>query len=221
MGAGLAAARDCQRACLKTPGPVPFDHRLDGGVALLSLLIVVPWLVWRGRQRHAPAWHIGLQVATAVYAAVVVELAFFPFPLPPIALAPGNEFTFDYRGFPYPWLNPVPFDTIGASLGRSLDFQDARFLVGNVLAFAPVGALVPLLSPAWNGWRRVLFAGFGVSLAIESAQLGLSLVVGYPYRTADVDDVLLNTIGVLLGYLAFRAADRLLGSVIAPERVFW
>ena len=200
---------------------MPFERRLDGTFALIPLLLVVPWLVWRGRRRREPAWRIALHIATAVYAAVLIDLAFFPFPLPPLALPPGNEGAFDYRGFPYPWVNPIPFDTIGASLGRSLDFQDARFLVGNVVGLVPLGALVPLLRPAWNNWRRVLLAGVGVSLAIEVAQLGISLVLGYPYRTADVDDVILNTDGVLLGYLAFRVADRLLRTVIPPERVFW
>lgn len=200
---------------------MPFSHRLEGGFAFVPLLIVVPWLLWRGRQRHEVGWRVALQVASAIYAAVLIDLAFFPFPLPPLDLPLGDELTFDYRGFPYPWLNPLPFETIGASLGKSLDFQDARFLVGNLLAFAPIGVLVPLLASAWNSWRRVLLAGLGASLAIESAQLGLSLVLGFPYRTADVDDVILNTTGALLGYFAFRSIDRLLRSVIAPESVFW
>jgi glycopeptide antibiotics resistance protein len=39
----------------------------------------------------------------------------------------------------------------------------------------------------------------------------VSLVIGYPYRQFDVDDLLLNTLGTLLGYGAWRALHALLG----------
>jgi glycopeptide antibiotics resistance protein len=35
-------------------------------------------------------------------------------------------------------------------------------------------------------------------------QLAISLAVGHAYRTADIDDVVLNVAGALLGYVAFR-----------------
>ena len=63
--------------------------------------------------------------------------------------------------------------------------------------------------------------GLAVSVAIEGTQLGLSLLMGYWYRVADVDDLILNTAGVLLGYGAFRLGD-ILGRAILPLRlVFW
>jgi hypothetical protein len=66
-------------------------------------------------------------------------------------------------------------------------------LVGNVLMFVPVGALV-----AWLSRRaRVLTAasvGLLFSLAIELTQLSLG-------RVGDIDDVILNTAGALLGGL--------------------
>ena len=64
-------------------------------------------------------------------------------------------------------------------------------LVGNVLMFVPVGALV-----AWIARRaRVLAAtsvGLLLSLGIELTQLSLG-------RVGDIDDVILNTAGALLG----------------------
>jgi glycopeptide antibiotics resistance protein len=48
-------------------------------------------------------------------------------------------------------------------------------------------------------WLLLAF-GFG----LEGMQLLISLVLGYPYRTIDVNDVIFNSLGVLLGYGAFR-----------------
>jgi len=41
--------------------------------------------------------------------------------------------------------------------------------------------------------------------AIELSQLSISLVLGYSYRATELDDVLLNFIGVPLGYAVFSA----------------
>jgi glycopeptide antibiotics resistance protein len=43
-------------------------------------------------------------------------------------------------------------------------------------------------------WVRVLVASLALSSAIELAQLGV------PDRSTDVDDVLLNVVGPILGY---------------------
>ena len=61
----------------------------------------------------------------------------------------------------------------------------------------------------------------GEDIVPEGAQLGLSMLMGYWYRVADVDDLILNTAGVLLGYGAFRLGDAA-GRAILPARlVFW
>ncbi|MGI6031604.1 MAG: VanZ family protein [Eubacteriales bacterium] len=65
---------------------------------------------------------------------------------------------------------------------------------GNVLMFIPMGMLIPLL---WKrGWSTVLI-GFGASCLIEGLQL-------FSYRSTDVDDVLLNTLGTLVGYGMYK-----------------
>jgi glycopeptide antibiotics resistance protein len=81
-------------------------------------------------------------------------------------------------------------------------------LLGNLLAFVPLGALVPWLRPALHTWRLALLVGVGVSLSIEVLQLGLSLLVGFPYRVADIDDVIVNLLGTMFGYLTIRPVWR-------------
>ena len=79
-------------------------------------------------------------------------------------------------------VNLVPFRTLG----------DGYILAGNLIMFLPFGFFPALL---WRNdtWWKALLAGFAVTLFIECCQL----CVG---RAFDVDDLLLNTTGAMLGY---------------------
>jgi glycopeptide antibiotics resistance protein len=82
-----------------------------------------------------------------------------------------------------------------------LPFSDAEYdLKGNLLniaLFVPLGFLLPLLWPSWNRPIPVLLFGVAFSLMIEASQL-LNI------RFTDIDDVLLNSLGALLGLLLFQ-----------------
>ncbi len=70
-------------------------------------------------------------------------------------------------------------------------------LAGNILIFVPFGFLLPTLSRKLRGFFRVVLSGFELSLVVECVQLFT--------RTGsfDVDDLLLNTIGSVFGYLIY------------------
>jgi glycopeptide antibiotics resistance protein len=74
---------------------------------------------------------------------------------------------------------------------------------GNVALFLPLGFLLPLLAPRLDRLWRTAGAGFALSVAIELSQLAFPGV-----RRADVNDVLMNTLGAALGFLAYRLAAR-------------
>ncbi len=67
--------------------------------------------------------------------------------------------------------------------------------LGNIILFIPFGLIIPLL------WRpstvKTILIGLCSSLFIEICQLFLT-------RGTDVDDLILNTTGVLLGILVFK-----------------
>jgi len=82
---------------------------------------------------------------------------------------------------------------------------DAPSFILNVIMFIPLGVLLPQLWPRLDRvWRLALRAG-AVSLAIELAQLVLGLTVG-SRRTVDVNDLIANTGGALVGLLILRLA---------------
>ena len=105
------------------------------------------------------------------------------------------------------WIAPVPFATILEALGRGLTFGTLVSVVGNVVAFVPLGWLGAEALPGARTWPRALALGLAVSVGIEAAQLGIGLLAGYPYRMTDIDDVLLNVAGTALGFAAWRSWD--------------
>ncbi|MCX4767021.1 VanZ family protein [Streptomyces sp. NBC_01275] len=88
----------------------------------------------------------------------------------------------------------------GESLKAYLDQPALRDAVkqigGNLLLGVPFGILVPVVAPQTRGLLRVLLLTATVMLLVEFAQG--ALVTG---RAFDIDDVILNTTGALIGYL--------------------
>lgn len=77
---------------------------------------------------------------------------------------------------------------------------------GNIVMFMPVGFFAGLLSDKPRWWKGTLLTA-GLSLFIEIFQLFVS-------RGTDIDDLILNTLGGLLGYWAFRAVRRVFTDVV-------
>ncbi|MBS6764743.1 MAG: VanZ family protein [Clostridium sp.] len=73
-------------------------------------------------------------------------------------------------------------------------------LFGNILIFMPFGFFISMASRA-RGFFMTLFYSFGLSLCEEVFQL-LTKVGSF-----DVDDLLLNTIGGVLGYILFSICN--------------
>jgi glycopeptide antibiotics resistance protein len=82
---------------------------------------------------------------------------------------------------------------------------DAPSFVLNVIMFVPLGVLLPLLWPAADGVRRLAVTAASASLTIELTQFVIGLTVG-SRRTVDVNDLIANTAGALLGLLVLRLA---------------
>jgi glycopeptide antibiotics resistance protein len=176
-------------------------------------------LLWSARLRDG-WWRVVVRVALAVYLAVLVGLVFFPLPLPPwpvpllvpvVALGP----------WPAPWANLTPFATIGPSLRLGPDWPQFWILLGNVAAFVPLGVFIGLAWPERRSWRRAFAICLAATVSIELVQLGLSLLIGFPWRVADVDDVIVNVFGGLLGFGGYVVGDLAGRALLPPRLVFW
>ncbi|MFI6345817.1 VanZ family protein [Streptomyces sp. NPDC050560] len=84
---------------------------------------------------------------------------------------------------------------------------------GNILLGVPFGLLLPVLFPKARGLLRVPLVTALVMLLVEAVQG--TLLTG---RAFDIDDVILNTAGALVGYLLL---GRRMGRAMHPPRRHW
>ena len=108
--------------------------------------------------------------------------------------------------------NLHPGSTLRAYLDQPALRDAVKQIGGNVLLGVPFGILVPVVAPRARGLLRVLLLTAVVMLLVEFAQG--ALVEG---RAFDIDDVILNTSGALVGYVLL--GRRLGRAVHARERM--
>ncbi|MGE7762908.1 VanZ family protein [Peribacillus sp. NPDC097895] len=96
--------------------------------------------------------------------------------------------------------NFIPFRTIIDYLFISDLNSNIRYinLIGNIVAFVPLGLFLPMLSTKLINAKKIVFLGFAISLFYELVQLILSI------GQFDVDDIILNVVGTYIGYLIFK-----------------
>ena len=70
-------------------------------------------------------------------------------------------------------------------------------IFGNILMFVPTGIILPILYKRLDNFFKVAGTGFLMSLAIEIMQLPFAA------RTSDVDDLIMNTLGVATGFVIY------------------
>lgn len=94
-------------------------------------------------------------------------------------------------------LNLLPFS-------RSID---PAGYAQNILLFIPLGFLLPLLGSSRRPFLHTLSGGLCFSLLIELSQL-------LNNRSTDVDDLIMNSLGAVLGYAVYKIAVRIFLSLI-------
>lgn len=142
---------------------------------LCALIFVLPVILLYGGFFQKSSWkHIFLLLIFEVYICVMFNVVGIP-SIQHILWEPA--------------INLVPFS----------DFGSGFFFFGfsmNILMFVPFGFLLPLLWKSMRDWKHTGLAGFCLSLLIEVSQL-------FSFRATDIDDLIANTLGAVLGYWAW------------------
>ena len=104
------------------------------------------------------------------------------------------------------WINLKPF----TFLRERYDGWQMN-IFGNIAMFIPVGICWPLCFKKLDTIAKTVLAGFGYSFLIELSQLL------FFERGSDVDDLILNTAGTLIGALIWFAAAALIKNLKRPQ----
>lgn len=158
----------------------------------LTALITILWILVRGvatRRRGYFSWKREFQLILVYICIVVVtRFTFFPFSRVNGQIQP---LLFDTAKIFPPRINLLP----AVYLFDYPIFREAMInFIGNTAMFIPLGIVWPAVFRQLNTHGKVIAAGVGYSLLIEILQL--------PFfdRVSDIDDLLLNSLGYLIGY---------------------
>ena len=165
------------------------------------ILITAVWLVarfvvwWKNRSWN---WRRELELLLVYICLVVVaRFIFFPFGKVDGHIQP---LLFDVGRLWPPRVNFAPF----IYLTDYPTYREAMLnFVGNMAMFIPIGVIWPAVLRRLDRHAKVIAAGVGFSLGIELLQL--------PFfdRVSDVDDLILNSLGFLMGYGVYLLVKRM------------
>lgn len=79
--------------------------------------------------------------------------------------------------------------------------SDKANSIYNILLFIPLGVLLPILSDKFKTIKNTFLFGLSMTLIIELLQL-------FTFRATDVNDIITNMLGTILGYLISKLAIR-------------
>lgn len=136
-----------------------------------------------------------------IYLIIMVSLLFFPID---INFGPTDRY---YR---YGHVNLIPVvETVKMASSGTRGFGGnymikftIKNIVGNILLLMPLAILLPILYKKFRSYRTTILFGMLVSLSIETLQY-LESYLGSSSRIIDIDDFILNSIGVVIGFLIY------------------
>ena len=97
----------------------------------------------------------------------------------------------------------IPFNTVFEYLDGEKTFKFlAVNYIGNILLFIPIGLILPAIFKKLT-ILKVLLIGLGITIAVELSQH----LLGKGY--ADIDDVIMNVVGVLIGAVIFSLIKKI------------
>lgn len=80
---------------------------------------------------------------------------------------------------------------------------DLKNTILNIILFVPLGIMLPLLWKKYHSLKSTVVFSFLLSLSIELLQI-------LTYRATDINDLIANTLGAILGYFIYSIVSRII-----------
>lgn len=181
-------------------------------IAVIALPLAA--LVYRKRYGKIPARRMIIMPVVLLYVVGIISFTFLPLPDPHTFQCGAN--------LHYPRLFPgwsVEFALRNTSGMGPLRFATWWFvqIYLNVLLFIPGGFIARTVYKM--NFRATLLSGFAATLLIELTQLtGIWGIYPCRYRTFDVDDIITNTLGAIIGWLLAWGLGRMRAKRLAQQQ---
>ena len=166
-------------------------------VGLISLLWILTRILVRKKTGQFSARREAELLLVYICLIVVARFTFFPFSkvdghIQPLIFDPVQMWNFRINLLPLVYL--TDYEAL---------WEMKVNLIGNIAMFIPIGIIWPAVFRELDTHKKVIAAGVGVSLLIEILQL--------PFydRVTDIDDLILNSLGFLIGYSIWLLAKKL------------
>lgn len=192
--------------------------------AVVFMAMFVPgliWQYWRHGQfsfRRMIGW-----AGVCVYTTALFVYTLMPLPSNGIAWCAEHNVRSNFT--PFGFISDIQRETIGMSTAQMLRSNVVLQVVFNVVLFLPFGVIMRRYFG--RGIAFTTLAGLATSTLIESSQYtGLFGIYPCAIRVADVDDLIMNTTGALVGALIapillwwMPSGKQLSAKRLAPRRV--
>ncbi|WP_179874332.1 VanZ family protein [Bacillus wiedmannii] len=172
-------------------------------VGVICYLIVRSIFIGMKSKKGVNWWKELISFLFVIYIGMVVAITLFPIP---IGFPTGIE---NIRLS----INIVPFASIIKDIGKiGIAYDgDVLFMMGlivrnvggNILLLMPLGFLAPIIWDKFKKIKNTILLGLAISISIELLQLTGSLFSGWG-RITDIDDVIFNVIGSIVGYFIYK-----------------
>jgi glycopeptide antibiotics resistance protein len=155
-------------------------------LGILAMILIILW-----RKKHSPSYLVCFGLF-GVYLLYVIEKVFFPIHLSGqyVDVMRQQASLLDINLAPFYFGH---FTTLSGALPG---------LILNILLTVPFGFglnFIVYVKP-----KHFIWLAPTVGLGIEAIQLIISLLLRYPYRVVDINDFMMNTLGIVIGYIVFR-----------------
>lgn len=162
-------------------------------IFIVTYLIIctIFYFIYRRKNRYFNYWCIA---AFILYIFALIKITVFPIYVyeQNYVQKLQNEFSLS----PY---QIIPFKTIKNCLLTSAWKVQ---IIGNIVLLMPIPLFIGFLSKNFS-IKKTLLAGIFTSISIELIQLITNIITQFPNRVADIDDILLNSVGTILGIIVF------------------
>lgn len=160
-------------------------------LTLYLLLVFTYYLLFFRKAKNKNFNNFLFSARFIFYILCLIKLTILPMRITPIE---GMTFDFSY------YYQIVPFKTIN----QVIKYNTWKIqLIGNVLLLLPLPIFIGFIKKNFS-FTNLILIGFIASISIECIQLFIDILTRFPNKLADIDDIILNLIGSLIGAILIK-----------------